>query len=124
MSAPPAAPGLCPPADANPPLLQACGITKRHGALVANDAVDFALYTGEIHALVGENGAGKTTLMNVCFGLDRPDAGTLSVRGAPVALRQPADALRLGIGMVHQHFMLVPVFTVLENVVLGVEPHG
>src|SRR3954453_17923048 len=110
--------------DAGPPLLEARGISKRFGALVANDGVDFTVEPGEIHALVGENGAGKTTLMNVCFGLERPDAGTLVVGGTPVALRHPADALRLGIGMVHQHFMLVPVFTVLENVVLGVEPHG
>jgi simple sugar transport system ATP-binding protein len=123
MMPPPASRAPAPP-DADPPLLQACGITKRFGPLVANDAVDFALYPGEIHALIGENGAGKTTLMNVCFGLERPDAGTLLIRGVPVTLRHPADALRLGIGMVHQHFMLVPVFTVLENVVLGVEPHG
>jgi len=112
------------PADAAAPLLEARGIVKRFRAVVANDAVDFTLRAGEVHALVGENGAGKTTLMNVCYGLERPDAGVVYVRGRPVALRRPADALRLGIGMVHQHFMLVPVFTVLENVVLGVEPHG
>src|SRR3954466_10023144 len=110
--------------DAGMPLLEARGITKRFGMLLANDGVDFAVQTGEIHALVGENGAGKTTLMNICFGLERSDAGTLLVGDTPVMLRHPADALRLGIGMVHQHFMLVPVFTVLENVVLGVEPHG
>ncbi len=110
--------------QAPPPLLEARGITKRFGGLLANDAVAFTLRAGEVHALVGENGAGKTTLMNICFGLERPDAGTLAVGGAPVTLRHPADALRLGIGMVHQHFMLVPVFTVLENVVLGVEPRG
>ena len=121
---PPHAASDIPAADGAPPLLEARGITKRFGGIVANDAIDFALHAGEIHALVGENGAGKTTLMNVCFGLEQPDAGAVAVRGAAVTLRHPADALRLGIGMVHQHFMLVPVFTVLENVVLGVEPHG
>jgi simple sugar transport system ATP-binding protein len=118
-----AAPGPA-AAEVAPPLLEARGITKRFGDLLANDAVDLTLRAGEVHALVGENGAGKTTLMNVCFGLERPDAGSLAVRGVPVTLRHPADALRLGIGMVHQHFMLVPVFTVLENVVLGVEPRS
>ena len=105
-------------------VLEARGITKRFAGVVANDAVDFAVRAGEIHALVGENGAGKTTLMNVCYGLEAPDAGMLLVYGAPVALRSPADALRLGVAMVHQHFMLVPVFTVAENVVLGAEPAG
>ncbi|HEY7064720.1 MAG TPA: ABC transporter ATP-binding protein [Chloroflexota bacterium] len=128
MTPPPAADTHAPEppesAPPSPPLLEARGITKRFGAILANDGVDFTLHAGEVHALVGENGAGKTTLMNVCYGLECPDAGTLLVRGVPVALRQPADALRLGIGMVHQHFMLVPVFTVLENVVLGVEPSG
>ena len=98
------------------------GITKRFGDLVANDAVDLSLYPGEILALLGENGAGKTTLMNVLYGLYRPDDGEIRVRGRVVRLDGPDVAIRLGIGMVHQHFQLVDAFTVLENVVLGREP--
>ena len=105
-------------------VLEARAITKRFPGIVANDAVDFALHAGEVHALVGENGAGKTTLMNICYGLEAPDSGAVHVDGAPVELRHPVDALRLGIAMVHQHFMLVPVFTVVENVVLGAESAG
>jgi simple sugar transport system ATP-binding protein len=107
-----------------PVVLETRGITKRFPSVVANDAVDFTLRAGEVHALVGENGAGKTTLMNVCYGLEAPDAGVVYVRGAPVLLQGPADAIRLGVAMVHQHFMLVPVFSVTENVVLGAEPVG
>ncbi|WP_437754535.1 ABC transporter ATP-binding protein [Sorangium sp. So ce1389] len=103
-------------------VLEARGITKRFSGVVANDGVDIDLREGEIHALLGENGAGKSTLMNVLYGLVRPDAGELRRRGKPVALRSPSDAIALGIGMVHQHFMLIPVFTVAENIVLGAEP--
>jgi simple sugar transport system ATP-binding protein len=98
------------------------GIVKRYGTLVANDAVDFELLPGEIHALLGENGAGKTTMMSILFGLIPPDEGRITVDGEDVAFGSPHDALERGIGMVHQHFMLVPGFTVAENVVLGSEP--
>src|SRR3954447_12597967 len=106
------------------PALELRGITKRFGSLTANHAVDFELRRGEIHALLGENGAGKSTLMNVLYGLLQPDEGQILVDGAPVQIRGPRDAIAAGIGMVHQHFMLVPVFTVAENVMLGVEPVG
>ncbi len=100
-------------------------ITKRFpGGVVANDAVDLTLRGGEILGLIGENGAGKSTLMNVLYGLYQADEGTISLDGKPVVFDSPADAIAAGIGMVHQHFMLVPVFTVAENVVLGVEPEG
>jgi general nucleoside transport system ATP-binding protein len=89
---------------------------------LANDAIDFAVEKDEIHAIVGENGAGKTTLMKILYGLEQPDAGTISLAGARVIIHSPRDANRLGIGMVHQHFKLVPDFTVAENVVLGMEP--
>ncbi|HSV91882.1 MAG TPA: ATP-binding cassette domain-containing protein, partial [Desulfobacterales bacterium] len=102
-------------------LLEMREITKQFPGVVANDRVSFDLLPGEIHALVGENGAGKTTLMKILYGLHRPDAGAIFVRGAPVTIRGPRDAIRRGIGMVHQHFMLVPVFTVLENIILGEE---
>jgi general nucleoside transport system ATP-binding protein len=101
--------------------LELRGITKRYGALVANDRIDLTVEPGQIHALLGENGAGKTTLMNVLYGLERPDEGQIMIDGNPVALRSPKDAIAAGIGMVHQHFMLVPVFTVAENVSLGAE---
>src|SRR5580692_4027797 len=102
--------------------LELAGITKAFGPLVANDGVDLALGEGEVHCLLGENGAGKTTLMNILFGLLHPDAGEIRLDGLPVRFADPGDALRRGIGMVHQHFMLVPVFTVAENIVLGFEP--
>jgi general nucleoside transport system ATP-binding protein len=95
------------------------GITKRYGTTVANDAVDFSLRSGEIHALLGENGAGKTTLMNILFGLVPRDSGDVTLRAEPVRFSSPHDALAHGVGMVHQHFMLVPSFTVAQNVVLG-----
>jgi general nucleoside transport system ATP-binding protein len=101
--------------------LELQGITKRFGSLVANDHIDLAVEPGQIHALLGENGAGKTTLMNVLYGLLHPDEGEILIDGQPVRFRSPGDAIKAGIGMVHQHFMLVPVFTVAENVTLGVE---
>jgi general nucleoside transport system ATP-binding protein len=101
--------------------LELRGITKRYGSLVANDRIDLTVEPGQIHALLGENGAGKTTLMNVLYGLTQPDEGEILVDGKAVGLHSPKDAIRAGIGMVHQHFMLVPVFTVAENVTLGDE---
>ncbi len=91
---------------------------------MANDHIDLAIEPGEIHALLGENGAGKSTLMNILYGLLRPDEGEIVVDGQPRRFRHPGDAIAAGIGMVHQHFMLVPVFTVAENVMLGAEPTG
>jgi simple sugar transport system ATP-binding protein len=102
--------------------LELRGITKRFGALVANDHIDLVVEPGEVHALLGENGAGKSTLMNVLYGFYDPDEGQILVDGRPVTFTGPGDAMAAGIGMVHQHFMLVPVFTVAENVVLGYEP--
>ncbi len=102
--------------------LELDGITKRFGSLVANDQVSLTVEPGEIHCLLGENGAGKSTLMNVLFGLLHADSGEVRVDGAPVSFADPGEAVRHGIGMVHQHFMLIPVFTVAENVVLGFEP--
>ena len=101
--------------------LELRGITKRFGSLVANDHIDLVVEPGEIRALLGENGAGKTTLMNVLYGLMQPDEGEILIDDRPVSIRSPKDAISAGIGMVHQHFMLVPVFTVTENVTLGVE---
>ena len=104
------------------PLLELRGITKRFPGTIANDHIDFDLVPGEVHALLGENGAGKSTLMNVLFGLYHADEGEIRVHGKPVAISSPRDALEHGIGMVHQHFMLIPVMTVAENVILGREP--
>ncbi len=101
--------------------LELRGITKRFGSLVANDHIDLTVEQGQIHALLGENGAGKSTLMNILYGLTRPDEGEILLDGQPVDFGRPNDAIAAGIGMVHQHFMLVPVFTVAENVVLGAE---
>ena len=101
--------------------LELRGITKRFGSLVANDSIDFVVGNSEIHAILGENGAGKSTLMNIVYGLLSPDEGTISVDGKVVSVDSPLDALAAGIGMVHQHFMLIPVFTVAENIVLGHE---
>ena len=104
--------------------LELRGITKRFPGVVANEGVDLVIQPGEIHALLGENGAGKTTLMNVLYGLYRPDEGQILVDDREVSFDGPADAIEAGIGMVHQHFMLVPVFTVTENVMLGIESVG
>src|ERR1022692_1315545 len=101
--------------------LELRGITKRFGGLVANDQIDLVVQPGEIRALLGENGAGKTTLMNVLYGLVQPDEGEILIDDRPAQIRSPKDAINAGIGMVHQHFMLVPVFTAAENVTLGTE---
>jgi general nucleoside transport system ATP-binding protein len=104
------------------PALELRGITKRFGSVVANDGVDFDLRRGEVHALLGENGAGKSTLMSILYGMLSPDEGEVSVDGRTVEIDSPTRAIELGIGMVHQHFMLVPVLTVAENIVLAGEP--
>jgi simple sugar transport system ATP-binding protein len=102
--------------------LELKGITKRFPTVIANDDVSLSVEAGEIVALLGENGAGKTTLMNVLFGLYSPDEGEVIIDGTPLELSNPGASIRAGVGMVHQHFMLVPVFTVAENVILGLEP--
>src|SRR6266404_7434569 len=96
-------------------------VTKTFEGFVALDNVSLRIRKGAIHAILGENGAGKTTLMNVLYGLYQPDEGEIRIDDKPVVFRGPGDAIAAGIGMVHQHFMLVPVFTVTENVMLGVE---
>ena len=101
--------------------LELRGITKRFPGVLANESIDLTVEPGEIHALLGENGAGKTTLMNVLYGLYHPDEGEILIDDRPVRFQGPGDAIAAGIGMVHQHFMLVPVFTVTENVMLGSE---
>jgi simple sugar transport system ATP-binding protein len=103
-------------------VLELHGITKRYPGIVANDHVDFDLRRGEVHALLGENGAGKSTLMNIVYGLSKPDDGEIRVNGKPVGFSSARDAIEHGIGMVHQHFMLIPVMTVAENIVLAAEP--
>ncbi|MEX0816169.1 MAG: ABC transporter ATP-binding protein [Gaiellales bacterium] len=107
---------------ADAPLLELRGITKQFPGVLANDRVDFELAKGEVHALLGENGAGKSTLMNIVYGLYHPDEGEIRLDGKPVRIGSPRDAIDLGIGMVHQHFMLIPVMTVAENIVLANEP--
>ena len=103
------------------PALEMRGITKRYPGVVANDRINLEIRPGEIHALLGENGAGKTTLMNVLYGLATPDEGEILLDGTPVQIAGPSDAIARGINMVHQHFMLVPVLTVAENILLGEE---
>src|SRR6266516_3189481 len=102
-------------------VLEAKGMTKKFPGVLANDNVEFNLRKGEIHALLGENGAGKTTLMNILYGLYQADSGEVLVNGSVMDLHSPKDAIHHGIGMVHQHFMLIPVFTVTENIMLGAE---
>jgi simple sugar transport system ATP-binding protein len=104
------------------PVLELHGIVKEFPGVVANDHVDFELARGEVHALLGENGAGKSTLMNILYGLYKADAGEIRLNGKPVTFSSAKDAIDAGIGMVHQHFMLIPVMTVAENIVLGTEP--
>src|ERR1700704_3951009 len=103
-------------------LLELRGITKRFPGVLANDNVNFDLRSGEVHALLGENGAGKSTLMNILYGLYTPDEGAILLNGAPIELGSTRVAIEHGIGMVHQHFMLIPVMTVAENIVLATEP--
>jgi general nucleoside transport system ATP-binding protein len=107
---------------ANELVLEMRGIRKEFPGVVANDNVSFDVRRGEVHALLGENGAGKSTLMNILYGLYRPDAGEIYLGGKPVSFASARDAIQAGIGMVHQHFMLIPVMTVAENIVLGTEP--
>src|SRR5881227_1973931 len=98
------------------------GVSKRFPGVVANDHIDLRVAAGEVHALLGENGAGKSTLMNILYGLYHPDGGEIRLNGKLVSFSSARDAIDAGIGMVHQHFMLIPVMTVAENVVLGTEP--
>lgn len=105
------------------PLITMHNIVKRFGNILANDQVDFSLQSGEIHAIVGENGAGKSTLMKILYGLHRPDDGEIRFRGKRIEIDTPRTAIQLGIGMVQQHFTLIPALTVLENIVLAKEPH-
>src|SRR5213594_4355778 len=104
------------------PIVSLREVTRRFGSVVANDRVSLELHAGEVHAIVGENGAGKSTLMKVLYGLHPPESGTIEVDGRRVSIPSPAAAMRLGLGMVHQHFLLVDTLTVAENVVLGREP--
>ena len=108
-------------AQGKPPALEARGISKRFPGVVANDTINLTLHQGEILALLGENGAGKSTLMNIIYGLYQPTSGEILVNGNPVVMQSPNDAIAHGIGMVHQHFQLVPVMTVAENIMLGSE---
>src|SRR5439155_26058096 len=108
-SAPMSAPMVEPPEVVVAPAIEMRGITKRYPGVVANDGIDLIVRPGEIHALLGENGAGKTTLMNVLYGLATPDEGQILMNGEPVRITGPSDAIKRGIDMVHQHFMLVPV---------------
>src|SRR5256712_10003908 len=103
------------------PALEMRGITKRYPGVLANDHINLDLRPGEIHALLGENGAGKSTLMNILYGLAVPDEGEILLDGETVSITGPSDAIARGISMVHQHFMLVPVLTVAENILLGEE---
>src|SRR5918996_2756501 len=109
---------------ADAPLLELEGITKQFPGVLANDRIDLDLQRGEVQALLGENGAGKSTLVNILYGLYHPDAGEIRFDGRPIRISSPSDAIRRGIGMVHQHFMLIPVMTVAENIVLATEPRN
>lgn len=103
-------------------VIQMKDIVKKFGNFTANDHINLTVHKGEVHAILGENGAGKSTLMNVLYGMYRPTSGTIEVNGTPVEIDSPQKAISLGIGMVHQHFMLVQPFTVTENIILGMEP--
>jgi simple sugar transport system ATP-binding protein len=105
-----------------PVVLELHGITKRFPGVLANDHIDFDLRNGEVHALLGENGAGKSTLMSILYGLYHPDEGEIAIHGEKVSISSPKEAIERGIGMVHQHFMLIPVMTVAENIILASEP--
>src|SRR6476646_11641420 len=105
-----------------PSVLELRGITKQFPGVLANDHIDFDLRRGEVHALLGENGAGKSTLMSILYGLYTADSGDILMNGKQVTISSPKNAIELGIGMVHQHFMLIPVMTVTENIVLAQEP--
>ena len=105
-----------------PPVLELRGITKQFPGVLANDHVDLDVIGGEVHALLGENGAGKSTLMNILYGLYHPDSGEILLKGKKTSFSSAKDAIESGIGMVHQHFMLIPVMTVAENIVLAEEP--
>jgi len=107
---------------AQEPVIEMRDIVKRFGDFVANDHVQLKLHKGEVLAILGENGAGKSTLMNILYGMLRPSSGEILVRGQKVEMDSPEKAISLGIGMVHQHFMLIPPFTVAENIILGAEP--
>ena len=105
--------------------VELAGITKRFPGVVANSDIHLEVRTGEVHAVCGENGAGKSTLMKILYGMLQPDEGTIKINGAPVRFRNPSDAIKVGVGMVHQHFMLADNLSVLENIVLGAEGlHG
>ena len=108
--------------DMNTPVIEMRDIVKKFGDFVANDGINLTVHKGEIHAILGENGAGKSTLMNQLYGLLKPTSGQILVNGKPIEMNNPRDAIAVGIGMVHQHFMLIQPFTVTENIVLGTEP--
>ena len=97
-------------------------IVKKFGSFTANNGINLTVHKGEVHSILGENGAGKSTLMNVLYGMYRPTSGQIYIKGKPVEITSPKHAIELGIGMVHQHFMLIQPFTVTENIVLGIEP--
>ena len=113
--------GVTPPPGSRPPAVELRGIDKRFGAVHANRHIDLVIPAGTIHGIIGENGAGKSTLMNILYGFYQADSGEILVDGRPTTIKGPQDAIRAGIGMVHQHFMLVEPFTVLENLLLGAE---
>ena len=113
--------GASPPSGAAPPALEVIGIEKWFGSVHANVNVSISIASGTIHGIIGENGAGKSTLMSVVYGYYQADSGEIRVNGEAVHIKGPEHAIAHGIGMVHQHFMLVSTFTVLENIVLGVE---
>ena len=108
--------------DSNTVVIEMKDIVKKFGDFTANDHINLTVHKGEVHAILGENGAGKSTLMNVLYGLYRPTSGQIYVDGKEVQISSPKHAIELGIGMVHQHFMLIAPFTVTENIILGVEP--